>query len=61
MFVAVFWIMRILSELRITFHLLYFPKLQEEENLRALEQTQETARLAAVQKQLDKLTTVEDL
>ena len=37
---------------------LHFPKLREQENLRALEQKQQAARIAAVQKKLDKLTPV---
>ena len=39
---------------------LHFPKLREQENLRALETKQNTARLAAVQKKMEKLTAVED-
>ena len=39
---------------------LHFPKLREQENLRALETKQNTARLAALQKKMDKLTAVED-
>ena len=39
---------------------LHFPKLREQENLRALEKKQEIARAAAFQQKLDKLTPVED-
>ena len=39
---------------------LHFPKLREQENLRALEQKQQSARVAAVQKKLEKLTPVEE-
>ena len=39
---------------------LHFPKLREQENLRALETKQNTARLAALQKKMDKLTAVEN-
>ena len=39
---------------------LHFPKLREQENLRALETKQNTARLAALQKKMEKLTAVED-
>ena len=37
---------------------LHFPKLREQENLRALETKQNTARLAALQKKMEKLTAV---
>ena len=39
---------------------LHFPKLREQENLRALEKKQEIACLAAFQQKLDKLNPVED-
>ena len=39
---------------------LHFPKLREQENLRALEKKQQISRLAAFQQKLDKLTPVED-